>query len=132
MRLAYRFAYFGGGFLIGIIILFFFLSGKKTSCDYLPNARVLKQIRLNDRTISDQANQFLISKGIDTSAISEVLLNGDVLFSESEKEKKPCAEYLIEGDVSNIVKNTEGKLLKLKIEYCAEKSTVLNAELISE
>ncbi len=132
MRLAYRFAYFGGGFTLGIIILIFFLSGKKTSCDYLPNARVLKQIRLNDRVISEKANQFLIAKGIDTSAVSEILLNGDVLFSESEKEKKPCPEYVIEGDVSEIVSNTLGKLLKLKVEYCDEISTVLNAELISE
>ena len=29
MKLAYRLAYFSGGFLIGILLLFFILSGKK-------------------------------------------------------------------------------------------------------
>ena len=39
-----RLTYFSGGFIIGLIFLMFFLSGKRTSCSYLPNSRVKKDI----------------------------------------------------------------------------------------
>ncbi len=44
MRLLHRIGYYLGGFSIGLIILAFFLSGKKTTCAYFPEARVLKNI----------------------------------------------------------------------------------------
>jgi len=40
-----RLFYYLGGVGLGIIILMFFLSGKKTSCDYGPNARTLKFLK---------------------------------------------------------------------------------------
>lgn len=132
MRLRYRFVYFGGGFSLGILILFFFLSGKKTSCDYFPNARVLKQIRLKERIISEEAILFLNSKNIDTSAVTKVLENGNVLFSESDKEKEPCPEYSIEGEVLSNTSSFKGKLLKLKVAYCDKNATILSAQLVSE
>ena len=46
MKLVYRFGFFFGGFSIGLVFLMFFLSGKKTSCAYGPDARVLKNIQL--------------------------------------------------------------------------------------
>ena len=45
MSLMRRLGYYLGGFSIGLILLAFFLSGKRTSCDYGPEARVLKNIR---------------------------------------------------------------------------------------
>ena len=39
-----RLTYFSGGFIIGLLFLMFFLSGKRTSCSYLPNSRVKKDI----------------------------------------------------------------------------------------
>ena len=46
MKLVYRFGFFFGGFSIGLVFLMFFLSGKKTSCAYGPDARVLKNIQI--------------------------------------------------------------------------------------
>ena len=45
MKIVHRFGFYMGGFSIGLGFLIFFLSGKKTSCAYGPDARVLKNIR---------------------------------------------------------------------------------------
>ena len=39
-----RLGYYLGGFSVGIILLTFILSGKKTSCNYGPNARVIDNL----------------------------------------------------------------------------------------
>ena len=44
MKFIHRLGYYLGGFSIGLILLAFFLQGKKTSCDYGPNARTTKNI----------------------------------------------------------------------------------------
>ena len=44
MKFIHRLGYYLGGFSIGLIFLAFFLSGKRASCDYGPDARVLKNI----------------------------------------------------------------------------------------
>lgn len=120
MRLAYRLAYFSGGFLIGIALLFFILSGKKTSCAYGPESRTLKNIRLKERAFSENTLQVLRENKMDTSAISNLLKNGDVLFSESKTQLDSCKQYVIEGDISE-------KILKIKIENCEKVATVTEA-----
>lgn len=120
MRLAYRLAYFSGGFLIGIALLFFILSGKKTSCAYGPESRTLKNIRLKERAFSENTLQVLRENKMDTSAISNLLKNGDVLFSESKTQLDSCKQYVIEGDISE-------KTLKIKIENCEKVATVTEA-----
>ena len=40
MRVIDRFGYYLGGFSVGLIFLGFVFSGKKTSCNYGPSARV--------------------------------------------------------------------------------------------
>ena len=47
MNFVNRLTYFSGGFIIGLLFLMFFLSGKRTSCSYLPDARVKKDILKN-------------------------------------------------------------------------------------
>ncbi|MBK5214136.1 MAG: hypothetical protein JJE55_10805 [Flavobacteriaceae bacterium] len=125
MKLAYRLAYFSGGFLIGIALLFFILSGKKTSCAYGPEARTLKNIRLKERAFSLQTLQVLHENQLDTSAISTLLKDGDVLFSESNTDLDSCKQYVIEGKISE-------KNLKIRIENCEKEATVTNAEVNAE
>src|SRR5690606_14602991 len=107
MKFAYRLAYFSGGFLLGIALLFFILSGKKTSCAYGPESRTLKNIRLKERAFSEKALNLLHENNIDTSAISTLLKEGDVLFSESNTELDSCNQYVIEGEISE-------RILKIK------------------
>ncbi|HBC04996.1 MAG TPA: hypothetical protein PKH16_07015 [Aequorivita sp.] len=125
MKLAYRLAYFSGGFLIGIALLFFILSGKKTSCAYGPESRTLKNIRLKERAFSESTLQILRENKMDTSAISILLDDGDVLFSESNTELDSCRIYVIEGEISE-------KNLKITVENCEKLATVVEAEVLEQ
>jgi len=125
MKLAYRLAYFSGGFIIGILILFFILSGKKTSCAYGLDARTLKNIRLKERAFSEKTLEVLRTNNLDTAAISQLLVEGDVVFSESNTKLDSCRIYVVKGIASE-------KKLKLKIENCDSLATVLDAFLLTE
>lgn len=97
MKLIHRIAYYSVGLFFGIILLMFFLAGKKTSCDYSPDARVLKNIRIKERKFSPEAQAFFEQKNIDTSIVSTILNNGDINFSKSDTEGDPCNVYFVTG-----------------------------------
>ncbi|GHC51867.1 DUF4258 domain-containing protein [Ulvibacter litoralis] len=118
MKFIYRLGFYLGGFTIGLIILFFFLGGKKTSCDYGPEARTLKNIRIKPRLFSEESIISLSEKGLDTSAIATLLRKGSVLFSESNTKLDSCKQYVIEGTISDTN-------LKIRVENCEEQATVL-------
>jgi hypothetical protein len=122
MKFAYRLAYFSGGFIIGIILLFFILSGKKTSCAYGLDARTLKNIRLKKRAFSENTLTVLRENNLDTSAISTLLGEGDVVFSESNTRLDSCKQYVVVGKVAE-------RNLKIKIENCDSLATVMTAAL---
>jgi hypothetical protein len=122
MKLIKRVAYYSGGFVIGMILLFFFLGGKKASCDYSPNARTLKNIRIKERIVSENVLKTLKQHQMDTAVISYLLDNGNVLFSESNTSLDSCNIYMIRG-------RKENRKLKIKIENCNKKITVLEATI---
>ncbi|WP_299214014.1 DUF4258 domain-containing protein [uncultured Dokdonia sp.] len=115
MRLLHRVGYYLGGFSLGLIILAFFFSGKKTSCAYFPEARVLKNINLKPYTLSRKAQESLTQLQLDTVAINQVLQKGDIDFDESQPRKEPCGEYAVYGDTQKELK------LKIVLENCEEK-----------
>ncbi|HET8803896.1 MAG TPA: hypothetical protein VFM72_04905 [Aequorivita sp.] len=125
MKLAYRLVYFSGGFLIGIALLFFILSGKKTSCAYGPESRTLKNIKLKPRAFSEETLNVLRENKMDTAVVTTLLDEGDVLFSESSTKLDSCKIYVIEGLISE-------KNLKIKIENCENKATVIEAQVIKK
>lgn len=57
---------------------------------------------------------------MDTSAVSTLLKDGDVLFSESNTKLDSCKQYVIEGRISD-------KNLKIKVENCDSLATVTEA-----
>lgn len=111
MKLAQRLFYYLGGFAIGLILLFFFLGGKKTSCDYSPTSRVLKNIRSKERVFSEQALATMESYKVDTADVSSLLLKGTVDFSKSNTQLDSCRTYFVEG----IIKE---KTVSMSIENC--------------
>ncbi len=117
MTLLKRIGYYLGGFSIGLVLLAFFLSGKKTSCDYSPSARVKKNIRIKKRVFSDEVKELLNTKIIDTAAISYIINKGNVNFSESNTKLDSCKIYVIKGSYSQ-------QDLKLTIENCDSIATV--------
>lgn len=44
MSFLYRLGYFLGGFSAGLVILFFLFNGKRTQCNYGPEARVINNL----------------------------------------------------------------------------------------
>ncbi len=111
MKLAQRLFYYLGGFAIGLILLFFFLGGKKTSCDYSPSARVMKNIRIKERVFSKQALVNMDTHRVDTADVSLLLIKGDVDFSKSNTQLDSCKTYFIEGSIKE-------KTITMFIENC--------------
>lgn len=123
MKFIHRLGYYLGGFSIGLIILAFFLGGKKTSCDYSPEARVLKNLRIKKRTYSESALGKLRQHQIDTSLISSILKTGDVDFSRSNTDLDSCKIYMVTGTASK-------NMLELLMENCDSLVTVKEINII--
>jgi len=123
VTLAKRLFFYFGGFGIGLILLFFFLGGKKASCDYLPTARTLKNIRQKPRVVPDEVLSKLTNMELDTAAIGYLLTHGDVDFKASDTSRDSCNLYFIHG----IYKN---RSLLLKVENCNEEAQIKSLEFI--
>ncbi|WP_452220788.1 hypothetical protein [Lacinutrix salivirga] len=117
MNLFQRFGYYFGGFAIGLVILAFFLNGKKASCDYGPEARVLKNISTKKMVFSASTLSFINEERIDTTQLNYVIRKGDVNFSESDTRKEPCGVFKIEGELND-------KEAWLSIENCDSIATL--------
>lgn len=79
-----RLVYYLGGVGLGIILLMFFLSGKKTSCDYGPNARTLKFLKSKPLIKSDEIQRTLVSFELDSAEVASVFIQGEVNFRKSK------------------------------------------------
>lgn len=125
MKLIHRIGYYLGGFSIGLILLAFFLGGKKTSCDYGPNARTIKSISTKKtRIYSEATKNAMATYSLDSSAVSNLIKTGDVNFSESDTKLKDCKTYLIENELNN-------KVVELRIKNCeADSSATIQSLLI--
>lgn len=122
MKFLHRLGYYLGGFSIGLIVLAFFLSGKKTSCDYSPNARTIKNISTKKITFSNQALSTMEARDIDSLDFMDILLYGNVDFKKSDIGEKPCNIYWIE----NTYKKTP---VRLTIENCDSVALVKSIKL---
>lgn len=125
MKLIHRIGYFSVGLFFGIIILMFFLGGKRASCDYSPNARVIKDIRTKEKAYTPEIITYFKENNIDTANISDLLEDGDVDFKRSKTDRDPCNLYLI----SN---KTESGILEYQVENCDSLATFRSAALTRE
>lgn len=121
MKLIQRFGYYLGGFSIGLIILAFFLNGKKVSCDYSPQARTLKNINTKQIVYSEDINAAISKNDLDSLTITYLLKHGHINFDERARQK-PCGIYAIEG----AYKETE---MILTVENCDSIATILNISM---
>ncbi|HBI00700.1 MAG TPA: DUF4258 domain-containing protein [Flavobacterium sp.] len=107
MKFYQRLAFFLFGLLIGVIFLIYFLGAKAdargvTFC-YLPNCRVLKDIRTKPFHYSEEASAVLAETWIDTIDIKNTLTHGDVDFDLSNVKEGAAKLYVIEGKTVNQV-----------------------------
>ena len=112
-----RFTLYGIGFAMGIVIVFFFLGGKRASCNWLPNDRILNIIERKQLRYGDQIEQNLKEAEADSLDIRAILKNGDIDFSKSRVKNEPCRLYWIEGQ------GKQSSLL-ISVELCDSVATV--------
>ena len=122
MKLIQRIGYYLGGFSIGLIILAFFLNGKKVSCSYGPQSRVLKNINSKKVIYSNTVSSYLNNNTVDSLEILAILKKGKINFSDSKTRQKPCGIYNIEGDYND-------KEIILTVENCDSIATVMNLKI---
>jgi hypothetical protein len=105
MNFYQRFAFFLFGMLIGIIFLIYFLGAKAKARDvtfcYLPNCRVLKDIRSKPFQYSEDSSTVLAETWIDTLDVKNTLFYGDIDFSKSNVKEGGAKLYVIEGQTEN-------------------------------
>jgi hypothetical protein len=125
MKFTQRLGYYLGGFGIGLIILMFFLNGKKASCDYGPNARTVKNISSKPLTFSKDVADFVSKNKLDTTTIRNLIKYGKVDFGNSMTKLDSCKIYSIQNTYKN-----EG--LSLRIENCDKIATIISIENTSD
>ncbi len=81
------------------------------------DARVLKNIRLKDRTYSKEALVEIQRLQIDTAYITTALRKGDVDFGRSKTDVDSCKTYFITG-------NTPSGELEMLFENCDSTATL--------
>src|SRR5210317_659331 len=97
MTFKQRLPYFLIGLIIGIILVIFVFGKKDASFDYLPNARVLKDINKKNRIYTKEAIADLAIYQLDTADVSLILKTGDIDFGSKEKLENGCFIYAIKG-----------------------------------
>lgn len=90
-----RLKYYGIGFGIGMIFVVFFFQNR--GCSWLPGNRVKNAVLDRLIVVSEKTGAQLKAMGMTEDQLVQVLNDGDVLFSESDKDKDSKV-YLIEKD----------------------------------
>jgi len=101
MNFVNRLAYYLLGILVGILFLVFFFKGKFAGKDmsfcYLPNCRVLKDLRSKPFYYSDVASEKMKQGLLDTVQLRDIFRYGNVNFSKSNVPTDNGKYYFIEG-----------------------------------
>ncbi len=122
MKFIHRVGYYLGGFSIGLIILAFFLQGKKTSCDYGPNARTTKNIASKSKFYTEEAQTIMNRYQMDTLTVSNLIRFGTVDFAKSDTKSEKCKTY----HIANTFKEKEFELL---VKNCDSIATIQSINL---
>lgn len=100
MKFPQRLAYYLLGLLIGSIVVFYFFDAKDTQFCYLPNCRVLKDLRSKPLIIADEAQIKFDQKLVHMEDIKMCLTYGDVDFDKSKTKEQNGKLYVVEGQNS--------------------------------
>ncbi len=120
MKLLYRLGFYLMGFSIGLVFLTFILKGKKTSCNYGPNDRVISNL-------SKKAwiPQNMVDAAFDSIAFQGFLNKSSIDFDKSNTRIDSCKIYLINGywidkPISVKLENCEKTVKVLRLNYRSE------------
>ena len=102
MDFAKRLVWYLFGAAIGVFfVLSWFGNRSDISCNYFPDAGVkgdiIKKTVNYNKTTLDKLNEI----GLDSSNVSNLLVNGDVVFKKSNTKLDSCKRYFIENKEMN-------------------------------
>lgn len=84
------------GLVPGLLIVFFILNQKGTSCSYFPNDRVLAETLTKDFSYSENFKSEMELNKISENFIKDsILVNGKIDFDRSKAQDKPCPRYVL-------------------------------------
>lgn len=109
-----RLGYYLSGFSIGLVILFFLFNGKRTQCNYSPQARVLNDLSKKE-WVGDTQN----FSSIDSSTVAQFLSHARVDFGASKTHLDSCKIY--------VLKIQDPTPTTLTVRNCSTKVFVLDA-----
>ncbi|WP_314297236.1 hypothetical protein [Capnocytophaga gingivalis] len=113
MNLLRRFLLFFLGLSVGSIFVMFFFQRKGTEFCYLPNCRVLKNLRAKPLVLTDS----LQAQGYQKEQLLPLLTEGDVDFSRSDTHST-CRTYVITGE------DTAHTSLEITIKSCEKEAVI--------
>lgn len=94
MSFLYRLGYFLGGFSAGLVVLFFLFNGKRTQCNYGPEARVINNLSEKNW---ETKTALLSGMSLDSTSVQLLLKHASVNFSESDTKRDSCKRYSLAG-----------------------------------
>lgn len=115
MKLLYRIGYYLLGVSLGMVIVSFVFSGKRTSCNYGPNARVLADLK-KKQVVIDSAVLWQ-ENALDSTRFSEMLQRSKVDFSASDTQREGCKRYRLQS-------NYQDRIYWIDLENCSDKLIV--------
>lgn len=84
------------GLIPGLLIVFFILNQKGTSCSYFPNDRVIAETLTKDFTYSPTFKSELEVYKISEQFLKDsIIAGGKIDFDRSKAQAKPCPKYLL-------------------------------------
>lgn len=121
MKFKFRLAYFLFGLMLGtFVVLFIFKSRGQDFC-YLPNCRVLKDIRAKKLVFSDGAKSTFNEGWVNQTDVENTFTYGDVDFSKSKTPYKEGGKiYVVEG------RNTKNEPITVEVVNGETKALVLS------
>ena len=122
MKFTQRLAYYLFGLLIGGMFLFYFFGEKKTEFCYLPNCRVLKDLRSKPVTYSKTVEAKFNEGWVSNDDIRKSLQYGDVNFSESNIDFEKGKLYVIIG------RNEQNENILIKVINYTDKIVLYDIE----
>ena len=120
MKLLYRLGFYLVGFSVGIILLSVIFKGKKTSCNYGPNDRVIMNLskKIWHSTLVNNST-------FDSISFDKFLDMASVDFNKSNTTKDSCKVYYLDGYWNE-------KAISLEIENCEKTVNLLRLNLKSK
>lgn len=123
MKLQHRLAYYLFGLAMGGFVVVFIFNKRDQSFCYLPNCRVLKNIRSKGLVISKEANATLKEGWVTQDDVNKTLEYGDVDFDKSNKPSGRGGKlYVIEGE------NSKGETFILEVANSEDRALLIDVK----